>query len=416
MVRGFTLIDHTKIQTPLIAQDLDFGKYLDITAFNPPPGGGSSNALRFTVLNLAPMLTTLVPNSIIAGSPDFTLTLTGDNFVKTSIVNFNGRPVVSTYISKTQLQATIPATAITAPGSYSVKVTNPTPGGGETAPLSFTVKPALEITITSPSDGETINRAKIMVEGTVISDTRDIGITANGILAEISGNSWIANNVPITIGSNTITAVATDSSGNRVSMAITVNTNSITQFVELSASITSGIPPLKVYFSASTEGLTPVSYQMDFQGDGTVDYTGTTLNGINYTYTAEGIFYPTVTVIDDQGNVYSDSIAVTGLSKTEIDALLRMKWEGIKRKLLNGDIEGALTFFDETSRQDYRNLFNVLFSVLPTIVPEMADIQFIEHVENAAIYDIQTTRNGITYSFQLLFMKDSNGVWRINSF
>jgi YVTN family beta-propeller protein len=139
MVRGFTFIDHTKIQTPLVAQDLDFGKYLDITAFNPPPGGGSSNALRFTVLNLAPVLTSIAPASIIAGSPDFTLMLNGDNFVKTSIVNFNAQPVVSTYISKTQLQATVPGTAITTPGSYSVKVVNPIPGGGESSPLTFSV-------------------------------------------------------------------------------------------------------------------------------------------------------------------------------------------------------------------------------------------------------------------------------------
>jgi RHS repeat-associated protein len=155
MVRGFTLIDHTKIQTPLVAQDLDFGKYLDITAFNPPPGGGSSNALRFTVLNLAPVLTSLVPNSIIAGSPDFTLNLTGDNFVKTSIVNFNGQPVISTYVSKTQLQATIPGTAVTTPGSYSVKVVNPIPGGGETAPIAFTVI-NLQPTVSISADPEII--------------------------------------------------------------------------------------------------------------------------------------------------------------------------------------------------------------------------------------------------------------------
>jgi RHS repeat-associated protein len=138
-VRGFTLIDHTKIQTPLLPEDVEVGGYLNVTAFNPPPGGGYSNVLQFKVVNPAPVLTSIAPNSIIAGSPDFTLTLNGDNFVKTSIFSFDGQAVVSTYISKTQLQATIPATTITTPGTYPVKVTNPTPGGGETIPVTFTV-------------------------------------------------------------------------------------------------------------------------------------------------------------------------------------------------------------------------------------------------------------------------------------
>ena len=279
-----------------------------------------------------------------------------------------------------------------------------------------TINTSLEISITSPLDGETINRAKIMVRGTVRSDTNDIGITVNGILAEITGNNWIANSVPLTIGSNTITAVVTDSNGNTASKAITVTTNSNTQFVTLSANVTSGIPPLQVNFSVSTSTFTPASYQMDFDGDGVVDYTGTTFENVSYTYISGGIFYPRVIVTDNQGNVYSDTIGITVLSKSELDALLGSKWDGMRAKLAGGDIEGALVSFDEFTKQDYRDLFNVLSSLLPTIVQEMADIQFIEYLEDTAIYDIQTTRDGITYSFQLLFTKDSNGIWRINSF
>jgi len=44
------------------------------------------------------------------------------------------------------------------------------------------------------------------------------------------------------------------------------------------------------------------------------------------------------------------------------------------------------------------------------------DIQIVEYKENTVIYDIATTKDGIEYSFQLLFTKDSAGVWRIKSF
>jgi PKD repeat protein len=392
------------------------GLYTIILTVQDGKGGSNSAQTTAQINNPGPVLSSISPSSIIAGSPEFTLTLNGDNFISTSIVSFNNQQYPVTFISKNQIKSTIPASAITASGIYPVKVINPSPGGGETASLSFTVKPALEITITSPLDGETINRANIMVRGTVISGTRDIGVTVNGILAEITGNNWIANSVPLTIGSNTITAVVTDSNGNTASKAITVTTNSNTQFVTLSANVTSGIPPLQVNFSVSTSTFTPASYQMDFDGDGVVDYTGTTFENVSYTYISGGIFYPRVIVTDNQGNVYSDTIGITVLSKSELDALLGSKWDGMRAKLAGGDIEGALVSFDEFTKQDYRDLFNVLSSLLPTIVQEMADIQFIEYLEDTAIYDIQTTRDGITYSFQLLFTKDSNGIWRINSF
>jgi hypothetical protein len=180
--RGFTLTDQTKLEIPLTEKDLEVGGYLQVTAFNPPPEGGTSNSLVFTVLNPVPTLSSLVPSSIMAGSPDVTLILNGDNFVKTSIVSFNDQQVPSSYISKIEIQAAIPSDLIKTAGNYPVKVLNPAPGGGATPETAFTVKPRLEIQITFPSDGETINRAKIPVKGIIQSDTKDIGINVNGIL------------------------------------------------------------------------------------------------------------------------------------------------------------------------------------------------------------------------------------------
>ncbi|MBI5025826.1 MAG: hypothetical protein HZC12_03670, partial [Nitrospirae bacterium] len=384
------------------------------TASNPLPGGGTSNKATFTVLNTLPSLTSINPTSTVEGSPEFTLTLTGDNFVKASIVSFNDQQFSSRYISKTQIEATIPSEAIKTVGSYQVKVINPAPGGGESSVLTFIVKLPLEIKITSPTDGETINKTKIIVKGTFKSDTKDIGITVNGLIAETMGNEWIANNVPLTVGTNTITATIKDSLGNSASASITVNTTDITQPIGLSANITSGIAPLQVYFSVSTS-FTPVSYQMDFEGDGVIDYTGQTFENISHTYTSEGIFYPTLTVTDDQGNTYSDTIAITVLNKTEIDTLLKGKWEGMKNKLQSGDIEGMMEYFDLSVQDTYREQFKALLSVANEIVNDLntAQINLVEIDDIKAEYELLTFRAGKALSFHLVFVKDSSGFWRI---
>jgi len=130
----------------------------------------------------------------------------------------------------------------------------------------------------------------------------------------------------------------------------------------------------------------------------------------------EGIYYFTAKVTDSSGNLYTDMVAITVLPEAYLDGLLRGKWEAMGAKLASGDIEGALASFDESTKQDYRDLFNVLSTMLPTIAQEMSDIELVEYVGDAAIYDIRTTREGIEYSFQLLFGKDLCGIWRITSF
>ena len=395
------------------------GTYTVTLTVSDNRGGSNTGQTTAQTDNPVPSLTSIDPSSITAGGPDFTLTLNGDNFVPTSIVSFNNQQYPATFINKDQIQATIPSSALTRPGNYPVKVINPPPGGGETSPLTFTVKSRLEITITSPLDGGIINKAKIMVRGTIASDTRDVGITVNGILAEIAGNNWVANNIPFTIGSNTITAVATDPSGNTASKTITVNTNDVTQFVELSANITSGIPPLQVYFSVSTS-FTPVSYQMDFEGDGVIDYTGATFDNISYTYTSEGTFYPSMTISDDQGNTYSDTIAIMVLSKTEMDTLLKGKWEGMKGALASNDINRALSHFTEESKELYSDIFAALQAQLPQIVEEMQDIQLVYMKNGFAKYRIRKNESYggqmLTITYYIYFTVGTEGIWRIYRF
>jgi uncharacterized protein (TIGR03437 family) len=134
----------------------------NITVFNQvvstgqgqPLGGGSSDPLPFTINNLVPTLTSLSPNTRLATDTGFTLTVNGTNFVSDSTVKFNGANRTTTFVSATQLTAAIGAADIASPGTPSVTVTNPAPGGGESNALTFNVaQPPPAPTITSLSPG-----------------------------------------------------------------------------------------------------------------------------------------------------------------------------------------------------------------------------------------------------------------------
>ncbi len=177
--------------------------------------------------------------------------------------------------------------------------------------MSFKTLPAttpLILNITYPLEGDTISRPDVMVKGTITNTTgNETGVTVNGMVATVYGNQFVANHVPLVEGSNTITVTAKDIEGNKATASIVVNAITTAPHVTLTANTESGIAPLTAYFSVSTAIPNPVStYQMDYEGDGTIDYTGSTFENISVTYTKEGIYYPTIKVTDTKGISYSD--------------------------------------------------------------------------------------------------------------
>jgi hypothetical protein len=108
-----------------------------VTVFNPTPVGGTSSAQTFAIINPVPTLATLSPYEAAPGGAAFTLTVTGTNFVPASVIRWNGADQATTWGSSTQLTASIDATLIDGIGTVEVTVFNPTPGGGESSPLSF---------------------------------------------------------------------------------------------------------------------------------------------------------------------------------------------------------------------------------------------------------------------------------------
>lgn len=111
-------------------------------------GGVSSNAVTFTIV-AGPALTSLSPNSTTAGSPAFTLTVTGTGFASTATVLWNGSSSLSTtFHSATQLTATVPANLIASPGTASVTVKS---SGVSSNALNFTVVAGPSLTSLSPT-------------------------------------------------------------------------------------------------------------------------------------------------------------------------------------------------------------------------------------------------------------------------
>ncbi len=136
------------------------GQLITATATNittdpsTPPGSVSLfNTSEFsapvTVALAVPTITSLTPGSTTEGTI-VTITITGTNFAGSSTVQVNGSAVPTTFISSTQLQATLPASATTDEGTPVITVVNPAPGGGVSNQVFF---PVLESPLPDGSRG-----------------------------------------------------------------------------------------------------------------------------------------------------------------------------------------------------------------------------------------------------------------------
>ena len=167
------------------------------------------------------------PDSVPAGSPSFTMTVTGGNFVSGSSVLWNGAPLGTNFVSTTQLAALVPANLVAFPGSATVTVVNP--GGATSNSYSFTitsgVPPAPFLSSLSPNSAPagapalnmTVNGqgflfgASVLWNGSPLTTTE---VSANQLLASVPASFLM------TAGSASVTVL---NPGNLASNGLTFN-------------------------------------------------------------------------------------------------------------------------------------------------------------------------------------------------
>ncbi len=153
-----------------------------VTVLNPAPGGGTSNALTFTVnlRNPLPTITSLSPPGALEDGLGFPLTVNGSNFVFNSEVSWDGSPRTTTFVNQMQLQAAIPANDLMNPGAVAVTVASPGPGGGTSSTVNFTVQ-------SMPNPPPTIDS---------LSPSSEVaGANRVGITLQIDGQNFINRSV-----------------------------------------------------------------------------------------------------------------------------------------------------------------------------------------------------------------------------
>jgi HYDIN/CFA65/VesB family protein len=147
---------------------------------------GRSSIIAPQTVNALPALAGLSPSSATAGGGVFTLTLNGGNFLAGSTVSWNGSMLPVTYVSSTQLTASVPASDLAQSGTAQVTVTNPAPGGGTSSTQVFTIMAAIPQFTSSASSvnfGSIAQGTSSSAQPITLSNTGTAVLSISGIAA-----------------------------------------------------------------------------------------------------------------------------------------------------------------------------------------------------------------------------------------
>ncbi len=105
--------------------------------------GSTSNAVSVVVTAFPPpVITSLSQGSAKAGAAGFTLSIYGSNFLANSSVNWNGAARSTTYVSPTELRASILAADLATVGNATITVANTTPSAAASNGFKFAIDTA----------------------------------------------------------------------------------------------------------------------------------------------------------------------------------------------------------------------------------------------------------------------------------
>jgi hypothetical protein len=205
--RPTTFVSSMQLTAAIPATDILTGGIATITAFNPPPVGGTSAGQPFTVNNAAPVLTSLSPTSANAGGAAFTLTVNGSKFVTGAVVSFNGAAKTTTFVSINQVTASITAADIATGGTFNVIVTNPTPTVGPSAALQFSVNNPVPTVTSAKVNGNTHASGGVALNMTIAGTNFITGATVNfGTNPAITPTAVTATQITLTIPASEVSS------------------------------------------------------------------------------------------------------------------------------------------------------------------------------------------------------------------
>ena len=224
-------LSSTQMTATIPAADFQSGAYLALKVV--VPGVGPSNGWELPVTaGGAPSLTKVTPTpaSATAGSGSLSLITEGASFANNSVIQWNGQPLSTTFLSQIGLRASVPSSLMPLPGTVSITVNTPGQGTSGAQTLSIAPNPAVPIPVLSNQTatgtaGQSFNYQILASNNPALYAAT--GLPAGGTLA-LNAATGLISGTPTSAdaGAHAVTLTATNAGGTSAQATLTLTVNS----------------------------------------------------------------------------------------------------------------------------------------------------------------------------------------------
>jgi len=260
-----------------------------------------------------------------------------------------------------------------------------------------------------------INTSTISVLGTFTGPAGS-GVQVNSRKACVYNNQFVINNVPINSGDYTISAQLAPPVGIGETAQVTINRNGDSLYI-VEPNTNCAVAPFDARFVLENLDSSIQQFDIDFDNDGVTDSSIIDLNNpvALHTYTNPGTYQAIVTGTDTAGNLHSQSMSIVVQDGGVIDAEIQTSWQNIITGLNANNSAQALGELTPSAQEKYEPVFDALQSNISSIVAGFSNLQIVDINAQYAEYAVNRTIDGVNRVFLIYFVKDENGIWKLDA-
>jgi len=273
------------------------------------------------------------------------------------------------------------------------------------------------ISITYPPPSTTLLNGKVQVAGTVTGSV-DTGVQVNNVRAYIYNGQFLTPPISIDSTTSTLNAQATTLDGLTATASVSVMASAGDPGATLTTGASVGYAPLPVRLNlASTNAQAIQTVVVDF-GDGTAAYNGSTLGYIPlHTYAQPGMYAAIATITFTSGPPQTAVARIIAISLADQRTSVCSGYAYFRAQLIAGQISNAsraLTGSLSTRLTPFLQALNSggTLSTTAAQLGMLATGTFtLDTADIVAVRDV----SGQVIGYPIHFVKDVNGIWRLDS-
>lgn len=295
-------------------------------------------------------------------------------------------------------------------GTYSLTARATDDRGGVTtsAAVSITVRP-LSVRIDTPFSGAGINSNYVLVRGRIDAPPYSgVKLGEHTAAVDAAGNFALLH--PLEGGTNLLTATLTTLDGRTATHTIFVNASGALSPFSVDVEPAAGYAPLATAVRVYNPNAVNASFTFDGFGPFFLPARGSTQ--LNVTFPV-GVHTPGI-IIRVGTSSFVHRLVVDARDRAQTDAMLRAVWSGMNDALAAGNKDAAMRYLNAEAQVKYGPAFDTLLPHMPAIVASYSSLEQVSLTGNVGEYAI-TRMDGTTKRLYLIyFMRDADGVWRID--